>query len=167
MLYTVFFVTSHMSRWFVQNPQDVNPSVLDVPSWSSWLTLDDQNALHWAYVDRNVKTNMLFYPTYFCSNPDTTDKYITFKGWQLTVNTETLAPDTFTEAKASGSLRFRNPSATYFVTVQHVCHSSQNSLFFTPTVTFKAKLQSTLQNTFYIGKTRCALLRRHRNLRSV
>ena len=83
---------------------------------------------------------MLFFPTYFCSNPDTPDKYITFKGWQISINTETVAPAAFTEANAFGSLQPRDPSATYpaTVTVQHVRFAIQNS---TLLVTFKAKLQ--------------------------
>ena len=64
---------------------------------------------------------MLFFPTYFCSNPDTPDKYITFKGWHLTVNTETLASTSFTAANVFGSVQLPDPSHTYSVTVQHVC----------------------------------------------
>ena len=34
-----------MCRWSVQYPHDESPSILDVPSLTSWVTLDDLNAL--------------------------------------------------------------------------------------------------------------------------
>ena len=118
-----------MCRWCVQYPRNESPSILDVPSLSSWVTLDDQNALHWTFIDSNVQSNTLFYPTYFCSNPDTTDKFITFKGWQLSINTETSADSTVTEEKASGPLQFRDLSEVSSVTVQQVCLENQNSTY--------------------------------------
>lgn len=100
----------------------MNPNVLDPSTWGAWLGLDDQNGLNWAFLDTNVQSGYYFYPTYFCSNPDTPQLYVTFKGTQITVNSGNLVSSPFTASSVSGSgSQAPDPTQTYSVQVQHVC----------------------------------------------
>lgn len=100
-------------------PGRINPTVFDLPSW---VTLDDQNGLNFAFLDKSVEKDYSFYPTYLFKNPVTESEYTTFKGYKLTFNTGNVAYSKLTAYRVSGSgSETPNSNQVYTKIVQQVC----------------------------------------------